>query len=415
MKNKSFAWLAARAGQMCIVALVVLTSATGAQAGEKVIYSFTANLVYNPNSGLISDSAGNLYGTTGTGGTANWGTVFELSPSSGGVWTETLLYSFQSFETGIEPYGTMTIDQDGNLYGTAETNDFNDTGVIFELVKGTNGAWSEKIIHIFGYAEGGPLGNLTWDGAGNLYGATSAPYTTFSGEIFELTPEPNGNWKETVLSTFPTANGLGGPSGGPIFDSKGNLYGALYYGLGGYGGRSGGAVYELAPQSGGPWKLILLYNFPTGLSARYPDSRLTFDASGNLYGTTQGPNYGAVFQLSPNPGGAWTETTIHTFAAGKDGANPVGATLVFDASGNLYGTTPTGGVGCNHNLCGVVYKLTPQSVGTWTETIVHPFESASDGSEPVAGVLVDSVGDLYGTTYRGGSRYGYGTVYEITP
>jgi len=161
--------------------------------------------------------------------------------------------------------------------------------------------------------------------------------------------------------------------------------------------------------------LILLYNFLSGNGAEYPDSRLTFDASGNLYGTAQLSKYGSVFELSPTSSGAWTETTIHTFTAGKDGANPAGANLVFDASGNLWGTTPSGGKGCNHNLCGVVYKLSPQSGGTWTETIVHPFESASDGSEPGAGLFLDSSGNLYGTTYHGGSRYGYGTVYEITP
>jgi uncharacterized repeat protein (TIGR03803 family) len=161
--------------------------------------------------------------------------------------------------------------------------------------------------------------------------------------------------------------------------------------------------------------LILLYNFLSGSGADYPNSRLIFDASGNLYGTAQGAKYGSVFELSPTSSGAWTETTIHNFTAGKDGANPTGANLVFDASGNLWGTTPTGGIGCNRNLCGVVYKLSPQTGGTWTETIVHPFESASDGSEPDAGLFLDSSGNLYGTTYHGGSRYGYGTVFEITP
>jgi len=110
----------------------------------------------------------------------------------------------------------------------------------------------------------------------------------------------------------------------------------------------------------------------------------------------------------------WKETTIHCFSAGNDGSGPQG-NLVADAGGNLYGATIYGGLGCNQSLCGVVYKLVPQTGGTWKETILHQFASAGDGSEPQAGVFVNSSGNVYGTTSVGGGRYGYGTVYEITP
>jgi uncharacterized repeat protein (TIGR03803 family) len=416
MKNKSFAGFASRARSLCIVVVAIFLSAVSAHAGEKVIFRFNENQGFNPNTGLISDSAGNFYGTA-NGGIGNCSSVYELSPGSNNTYAETILYTFQNCDrSGLYPIGALSVDKSGNLYGAEYGFSAADgSGLVFELTKQTNGTFTYSVLHNFGGNEGGPFGDFAWDSAGNIYGATSHDSTTFNGEVFELSPQPNGTWKETVLYQFPAPNGVGSPSGSVVLDSKGNLYGATYTGLGGSGYTSRGAVYELVPQSSGPWKLILLYNFPLGIGSEYPDSRLTFDARGNLYGSAQGAKYGSVFELSLNSGGAWTETTIHTFTAGKDGANPDGGTLVFDSTGNLWGTTPTGGIGCNRTLCGVVYKLSPQSGGTWTEIIVHPFESASDGSEPDAGLLLDTSGNLYGTTYHGGSRYGYGTVYEITP
>jgi uncharacterized repeat protein (TIGR03803 family) len=415
MKDKSFARFASTARRLCI-ALAIFLSAVSAQAGERVIFQFNENQGFNPNTGLISDSAGNFYGAA-NGGIGNCSNLYELSPGSNGTYTEAIVYTFQNCNrTGLYPIGALSIDKNGNLYGAEYGFSAADgSGLVYELTKQTNGTFTYSVLHNFGGNEGGPFGDFAWDSVGNIYGATSHDSTTFNGEVFELSPQPNGTWKETVLYRFPAPNGVGSPAGSVVLDSQGNLYGATHDGLGGSGYTSRGAVYELVPQSSGPWKLILLYNFPLGTGTESPNSRLTFDTSGNLYGTTQARNYGAVFQLSPNPGGVWIETAIHTFTAGKDGANPAGAILVFDASGNLWGTTPSGGKGCNHNLCGVVYKLSPQSGGTWIETIVHPFESASDGSEPDAGLFLDSSGNLYGTTYHGGSRYGYGTVYEITP
>ena len=161
--------------------------------------------------------------------------------------------------------------------------------------------------------------------------------------------------------------------------------------------------------------MTLLYEFVAGTKATLPDSRLTFDSSGNLYGTMEGGGnfYGGIFELSPSSGGTWRETTVHDFTGGSDGLIAVG-NLVVDASGSLYGATYRGGNGCNKNLCGLVYKFS-QSGGTWKETILHPFESADDGSQPGAGLLIDSAGNLFGTTINGGGRFGYGTVYEITP
>lgn len=395
--------------QALAVALAFLFSATVAQAGEHLILKFNKTEGAYPLSGLTSDAAGNLFGMTVGGGEKNCGTVFELSPGSGGQWTETLLFSFQGcrFEA-LVPRGTMAIDQEGNLYGIQVG--YSNSGQIFELVKGANGAWAYRVIYVFGSngsSEGIPNTDLTWDSAGNLYGTTSAEFGAINGEVFELSPQPNGNWKESVLYTFPAPNGVGFPVAGVTFDNEGNLYGGAFYGSNG----AFGAVYKLSPQGNGPWTLTLLYNFTSG---DIPDSKLTFDSSGNLYGTTGQVNYSEAFKLSPTVGGRWKETTIHTFTSGSDGSYPQG-TLVFDASGSLYGTTAAGGLGCNGSLCGVVYRLTPQSGGTWKETILHHFESAEDGSQPQAGLLLDNAGHLYGTTEYGGGRYGYGTVFQITP
>jgi uncharacterized repeat protein (TIGR03803 family) len=382
--------------------LAILLCASSAQAGDKTIVSFNKIDGANPISTLSADSNGNFYGTTSLGGAHNCGTVFELSPSADN-WNETVLYSFNGCnqETMI-PEGPLILDKLGNLYGVIQG--YYSFGWVFELTKGGDGTWSESIIHTFKPNEGLPNPDLTLDGSGNLYGTTQVDSTGFDGEVFELSPQ--GGWKETVLYSFYYSKGVGFPTGGPIFDGKGNLYGSAYYGP----NHTPGAVYELSPQANSPWTLTVL---SSGLTNE-PGSRLTFDSSGNLYGNMGAGNSGAIFQLSPTSNGSWKETTVHSFSSGSDGANPQGPVII-DASGNLYGATSWGGTGCNQNLCGTVYTLTPQSGGTWKETILHYFESATDGSEPAGSVFLDSSGNLYGTTYHGGSRYGYGTVYEITP
>jgi uncharacterized repeat protein (TIGR03803 family) len=404
MRGRWFALTAALA-----VALAFLYNATGAQAGEHVILRFNMTQGAYPRSGLTADAAGNLYGTTVGGGERGCGTVFELSPSSGGQWTEKVLYSFRGCNSvQATPEGTMVIDKQGNLYGVQVG--YVNSGQIFELMTGANGVWTYRVIYVFGSNgtnEGSPGTELTWDSAGNLYGTTAAPSTIFQGEVFELSPQPNGSWKETVLYTFPAPDGVGYPVAGVTFDHQGNLYGGAFYGSNG----AFGAVYELSPQANGPWTLTVLYNFT---NAYIPDSKLTFDSSGNLYGTTGQINYSEVFKLSPIAGGKWKETTVHFFLSESGGQYAQG-TLVFDVAGNLYGTTVYGGVGCNGYLCGVAYQLTPQSGGGWKEMVLHHFESAEDGSEPGAGLLLDSAGHLYGTTVVGGGRYGYGTVFQITP
>lgn len=301
------------------------------------------------------------------------------------------------------------MDNSGNLFGIAYW--YGGDGLLFKLSKGTSGTWTETIVHKFGFLEGTPYGDFVFDSAGNLYGTTEDNYVNFSGAVFEFSPQPNGTWKEKILYSFPTADGVGAPVMGVIFDNQGNLYGAASVGL---NKGINGAIYELSPQSNGTWAYSVVYSF-TKNGIFQLNSRPVFDSKGNLYGTTYENNNGQVYQLSPVEGGGWKETILHAFnKTGGDGRWPVGDP-VFDNSGNLYGATLYGGYGCNQALCGTVYKLALQSDGTWKENVVHAFESASDGSSPRSGMILGTSGILYGVTYYGGNRNGYGTVYEITP
>jgi uncharacterized repeat protein (TIGR03803 family) len=410
MRNGFFARFGPIARQWLIVALLSTCFAVFAYAGEKTIFQFNQTQGAFPESSLTSDANGNLYGTTSLGGAFGWGTVFELSPGSGGTWNETVLFSFQdSKTTGITPWGALTMDSSGNLFGVAFS--FTGDGLLFELSKGANGTWTETVLHKFSYQEGTPFGDLVFDSAGNFYGTTENNYLNSNGEVFEFVRQSDGTYREKLLCSFPVADGVSAPAGGLTFDSHGNLYGPAALGL---NGTLNGAVYELSPQSNGTWTFSLVYSFKNN-GVFDLNSRVVFDANGNLYGTTYDNNNGQVYQLRHEQGGGWKETVLHSFnKTGGDGRWPVGDP-VFDNNGNLYGVTFHGGYGCNQALCGVIYKLAPQSDGTWKETVVHAFESALDGSQPRAGMILSNSGNLYGSTYYGGNQNGNGTVYQITP
>jgi hypothetical protein len=364
-----------------LLVLAVFLSAVSAHAGEKVIFQFNANQGFNPSNGVISDNAGNFYGTAG-GGEGNCSNVYELSPASHGNYTETVLYTFLNCNrTGLYPVGALSIDKSGNLYGAEYGYATADgSGLIYELTKENNGTFTYSVLHNFGAAEGGPFGDFAWDSAGNIYGATSHDSTTFSGEVFELSPQSNGTWKDTVLYQFPSPDGIGSPVGSVVLDGKGNLYGATFFGKGGYDSNTRGGVYELSPQSGTRWKLTLLYNFTVASASQFPNSRLIFDASGNLYGTTITSHsyYGTVFEVSPSSGGAWTGQTLHTFNYGNDGGDTTG-NLAFDASGNLYGVTYDGGSGCNQKAAAVGRRawLTHSRAPAMVQCHIPPCTSAT--------------------------------------
>ena len=404
---------------LAIFATATLMAPTRAAAQGKLIHNFNGDNGVDggaPWAGLIVDAAGNLYGTTTMGGAYSYGAVFELLPKTGGGWTERILHSFNN--NGIDgyyPYAGLVFDAAGNLYGTTLNGGKYANGTAFELVP-KSGAWGERILHNFnnngtdGYL---PYAGLAIDGVGNLYGTTIYGGANDNGSVYKLTPTGR-SWSETILHSF-LKNGVDGayPYAGLVFDSSGNLYGTttgMNYNY--------GTVFELLPQAGGTWQEQIIHSF-TGPDGYGPYSGLVIDVAGNVYGTTTGGGTydgGAVFELSPQAGGGWSESVLHSFNdTGKDGYDPYSG-VVFDESGNLYGTTYDGGdgTGCNTG-CGTVFELTPKAGGSWGEVILHRFNnSLTDGARPYGGVVFGPSGNLYCTTTYGGS-YGWGTVFEVTP
>ena len=284
--------------------------------------------------------------------------MFELSPATGGTWTEAILYSFNANGTdGYDPSGSLVLDAAGNLYGTTY-----------------------------------------WGG----------PYN--GGIVFQLTASGDGSWTETVLHNFNEGSGDGAqPIAGVIFDPAGNLYGTT---MGG-GGYSYGTVFELS-HGAGTWSETVLHSF-NDVQAKgdgfYPYASLLIDGAGNLYGTTfQGgkKRYGTVFELSPEGNGEWAEAILYNFASGTtDGANPAGS-LIFGKNGDLYGTTVHGGSLKN----GTIFELQPFAGRV---RILHAFNPRGSGSvQPYAGFVADTTGNFYGTTTQGGD-FNNGTVFEVLP
>jgi uncharacterized repeat protein (TIGR03803 family) len=379
---------------------------------EKVLYSFQGgNDATNPSTGLIADSAGNLFGTTTDGGTGpcsgGCGTVFELQPSQGGHWTETVIYSFQGGADGVAPFAGLVFDQVGNLYGTTLTGGASHDGTVFKLTP-SGGTWTETTLHTFTDKDGAyPVASLIFDQAGNLYGTTVFGGRSHGGTVFQLTLS-GGVWTETVLHSFTGRKDGIDPEAALILDQNGALYGTTM----------GGNIFKLTRPAPGhtKWTFRSLYTFNGGPN-RGPLSAGTLLAGNNgvLYGTQKfggsPANAGAVFQLTPAKHGAWTETTIYRFGGGSDGLYPF-AGVIADAAGNLYGTT----AGDGQTNFGAVYQLTPpaQQGSDWTKTTLYAFTGGQDGSGPGAPLIFGKGGVLYGTTAGGGSS-GNGTVFEIVP
>jgi uncharacterized repeat protein (TIGR03803 family) len=345
------------------------------------------------------------------------------------------------FEVPKEPTANLTMDAAGNLYGTALGGGSTacpnyGCGMVWKLTRNSNGTWGAlTVLHEFtGGADGAnPFrAGLIFDAASNLYGTTSSGGDTTActmggppgcGVVFKLAPNAEGTWAETVLYTFTGGADGATPYAGLILDAAGNLYGETD------GGGSStyclygcGVVFKLAPNPDGTWAETVLYSFPGGADGYAPQGGLIFDAAGNLYGTTsQGgacTACGVVFKLAPNPDGTWAETVLYSFTGGADGAYSTTG-LIFDAAGNLYGTTFEGGSGY-----GVVFKLAPSPDGNWTESVLYSFTDGTDGANPAAGLIFDAAGNLYGTTWAGGDTvacrpyglpHGCGVVFELTP
>jgi uncharacterized repeat protein (TIGR03803 family) len=360
---------------------------------ESVLYSFTGqpNDGANPIAGLV-DVDGNLYGTTESGGTDGYGTVFVINPTNG---DETVLYSFTDTKgDGAYPEAGLVMDSSGTLYGTTLGGGTSGDGTVFEI-NPTNG--DETVLYSFNGTDGAyPVAGLL-DVGGNLYGTTGSGGTSRYGTVFEINPTTE---VETVLYSFTGGNDGGNPIAG-LVDVDGTLYGTTES-----GGTSGdGTVFEINPSTG---EETVLHSFPaTNGDGAHPEAGLVMGTNGNLYGTTVSGGaygYGTVFEinLSSTTG---VETVLYSFTGGADGADPV-AGLVMGPHGTLYGTTEYGGT----NNDGTVFEINPT---TGQETVLYSFTGGNDGANPVAGLL-DVNGILYGTTKYGGTDND-GTVFRIVP
>ena len=334
------------------------------------LYPFTnINDGAGPNSRVTFGPDGELYGTTYVGNN-----VFTLKPPPSAPdsvfesWAEKDIYQFGSPGDGSLPAGDLVFDQAGNLYGTTYAGGNRNLcgsvgcGTVYQLAP-SNGTWTETSVYEFtGQADGYyPLSGVILDQSGNLYGTAQASfYLGGWGSVFQLTPSDSG-WTENTLYDFQGGTDGKDITAGLIFDASGNLYGAAA--AGGAGG--GGTIYEVSPLDGS-WNFDLLYSLVGGSGGQGPVASLIMDASGNLYGATYSDGaygYGSVFELTPS-GGGWTYTTLYDFTGGSDGANPAGS-LVMDTNGDLFGTTYAGGITGSHcdpqfgNQCGGVFEITP--------------------------------------------------------
>jgi uncharacterized repeat protein (TIGR03803 family) len=407
-----------------VLSALTLMAGTRAEAQtEKVLHSFITNSSGDtgPLAGIISDTTGNLYGTTVSGGTGyticgfGCGVVFELMPKAGGGWAEKVLHNFGNGQDGYFPFGGLIFDAAGNLYGTTAAGGAGAGGIVFELIHTASGNWTEKVLHNFtsDTSDGaGPEAGLMLDAAGNLFGTTTqGGGPGHEGTVFELEPRADGVWRERIIHSFDAQDHDGTiPTGSLVSDTAGNFYGTTE--TGGAGTCECGTVFELSPRTDGTFAYEILYSFGGGpKDGEAPFGGVIFH-SGNLYGTTYqgGPDgYGTVFALSRKADSGWQETALYFFNSG-DGMEP-GAGLTVDPAGNLYGTTILGGT----NGYGTAFRLTPVTGGGWTETALHNFgEGAKDGQSPRAGLIFAASGDLYGTTFQGGVAGG-GTVFEIVP
>jgi uncharacterized repeat protein (TIGR03803 family) len=436
MRQKAF-WIAAS----CVLAVIglrpVFSSGAAPASKEKVIYSFTGGADGGqPMSDLTIGADGNLYGTTSQGGVGcvgnGCGTVFELKRTQDG-WKEQILYSFAGGNDGAIPEAGVVFDKAGNLYGTtvAGGNNQGGTGTVFKLSPNSHGGWTESVI---GYADS-PTGDLVFDDNGNLYGANSQGGSGGTscngfgcGTVFELTPQAGGSWKETTIHLFEQNSSDGViPSSGVVLDFAGNVYGETLYGGAGACDRGGinnnahgcGAIYELTPNPGGSWTEIVYSLVRGGGFGIFPSGGLLLDQAGRLLSTTQqgGDGFGTVFELRESQKKGWQQSVLHRFYGHPDGVQPAGR-LAEDAHGNLFGVSAYGGSVPTRFGYGTVFELARSGDG-WKEKVLYRFSGGTDATNPQTGLVLDTQGRLYGTSQSGGNGTGCdggcGTVYEVVP
>jgi uncharacterized repeat protein (TIGR03803 family) len=391
-----------------IFVLVLVSSYAANAQTETVLYKFTGTRDENNSSATLVANGGKLYGTIPFGGTG-YGIVYELSPNGSGGWNETTIHTFNP--AGGDGYSPayLTTDGKGNLFGTTYLGGANERGVLYELSPAGD-QWVETILFSFGVGSAGvvPFGNLIIDSAGNIFGTDNIITTEWTEAVYEASPS-NGYVPNPIYNlSFVTATG---GNGGLAMDASGNIFGISVQGF----LPQIAIAFELSPNGSGGWNSKTLYTFPNRIE---PESPPTLDKLGRIYGTTiigGDNNNGTVYRLAPDSKGQWKLHILYSFKGGKaDGSGPY-AGVVFDASGNMYGTTSGGG---EHNS-GTIFELSPVGNGSYQEKILWSFNFA-DGYQPLSGVLRDSAGNLFGVTQTGGDKgcgafQGCGLAFELTP
>ncbi|HTS34968.1 MAG TPA: choice-of-anchor tandem repeat GloVer-containing protein [Candidatus Solibacter sp.] len=383
----------------------------GAEAQTfKTILSFngTTDGAY-PSAGFVKDASGNLYSTTQAGGVFNFGnggTVYKLDRQR----RETVLYSFCALTNcadGGVPFGGVTLDSAGNLYGAASGGGKYGFGAVFKL----DPSGKETVLYSFqGMARNSDgsspgYGNLVRDAAGNLYGTTlngglpCSQSAAGCGVIYKINPAGS----ESIIHRFTGGADGGVPPTNLIADAGGRLYGTTSWG----GANNCGEIFKVSAQeqSTGIRHLTVLYSFNCETDAWFPNAGLIRDAHGVLYGTGAfGGTWsrGGVFKFDPSTG---VETLLYSFQGGtSDGCAPSLSSLILDAQGNLYGTTPN----CGATGYGDIFKLDPSG----NETVLYNFEN---GGIPQGTMLREAAGDFIGTTYFDANFACCGTVFKFTP
>jgi uncharacterized repeat protein (TIGR03803 family) len=404
---------------------LTLAAASAAAQGVTVIADFgqTPQGAIVQSTPLVFDKEGNLYGVVSANSNHSHGAVFELTKKPNGLWARKTLHIFTGRADGDGPLGPLVFDAAGNLYGTTEGGGRYGWGTVFELSPSSDGSWTVNVLYnIPGYPDlETTSGGLILDSAGNLYGVISNSVEGH-GAVFQLTPQEDGSWKHSILHSFAESSQDGYPDYGLTMDRAGNLYGTtLNNKLGAVESRFAGVVFELSPGSNGAWNYTVLHRFlgwdSQGKNLGHGDgvaaeSGVIVDANGNLYGTTYyggAYNDGAVFEIPTGQGPDGPDEILYSFhSVGHGGWSPLGG-LVFDSSGNLYGTTLQGGV----YRSGKIFEMHPNGDGTWKMTALHDFGGQTyngftgiDGDSPAASMVFGADGNLYGTTLYGGYHPG---------
>jgi uncharacterized repeat protein (TIGR03803 family) len=411
-----------RAGTVALALVVVFAAAViavpAAQAQTfSVLHNFTGEGDGAlPYAGVTVGPGGVLYGTASAGGNHGHGVAFKLA-NQGSSWTLSPLYEFTGGSDGADPFGGVVIGPNGALYGTTSYGGAENYGTVFELrppptaCKAILCYWSESVLYTFMEVPDGQYPefvNLAFDRAGNIYGTTMLGGMYNSGTAFELTPS-GGGYTESIIHSFGGGSDGVYPYSGVVLDTAGNVYGTTFGGGTGTGCRGGcGTVYQLMPSSGWLENILVDFDVTNGYT---PLGGLIIDASGNLYGTTTAGGqheFGEVFKLAPS-GGGFTYTSLYAFDQDCDSQSGV----TMDAAGNFFGACYEGGA----HQDGWIFELTNCSE-TCSVVDLHDF-SGSDGWSPYDAPVLDANGNLYGTTYAGGTgncpQHGCGVVWEITP